>query len=135
MLRGDADLAEFDREPEWDGEAGASPSIADELRLLIAAAREMASAELAYQTTRARLMGKAAAWIAGGATLAVMLLYFVLLALVVGLLLALAPLLGHWGALGAVVGGLLLATLIAALVAWWGLRRFIALLRDGKERE
>ncbi len=135
MRRGDADLADVETEPEWDGAAGPSPSdsIADEVRLLIAAARQMASAELAYQSARARLLAKAAAWIAGGATLAVVLLYFVLLALVVGLLLALAPLLGHWGALGAVVGGLLLATLIAALVGWYGLRRFMALLRDDKD--
>ncbi len=127
-------MADFDKAPDWDGEVPASPSIADELRLLIAAAKAAASAEVAYQSTRARLMAKAAAWIAGGAVLALVLLYFVLMALVVGLLLALAPLLGHWGALGAVVGGLLLATLIAALVAWGGLRRFMALLRDGKDR-
>ncbi len=112
----------------------ASPPIAHELRLLIAAARQMASAEVAYQSTRARLMAKAAAWIAGGAAMALALLFFALMALVVGLLLALAPVLGHWGALGAVVGGLVLATLIAALIAYFGLRRFMALLRDGKDR-
>jgi hypothetical protein len=133
-LAGNAELADGESEPEWDGEVPTSPSIADELRLLIAAAKSAASAEVAYQSTRARLMAKAAAWIAGGAVLALVLLYFVLMALVVGLLLALAPLLGHWGALGAVVGGLLLATLIAALVAWSGLHRFMALWRDGKER-
>ncbi len=131
MRRGDADLADRDRQGEWDVESGpGSPSMVEELRLLIAAARQMASAELAYQTARARLMAKAAAWIAGGALLALVLLYFVLMALVVGLLLALAPVLGHWGALGAVIGGLLLVTLIAAVVAWRGLARFMALLRD-----
>lgn len=78
-------------------------------------------------------MGKALAWIAGGAAAASALLFFVLLALVVGLLLALAQSLGAWGALAAVAGGLLLATLIAAMVAVLGLRRFMALLHDGKD--
>jgi hypothetical protein len=41
------------------------------------------------------------------------LLFFVLMALVMGLLLALTPLLGTWGALGVVVAGLLLLTLLA----------------------
>jgi ABC-type multidrug transport system fused ATPase/permease subunit len=134
---GDVDVTDFDRQSKWEEETGpspASPSIADELRQLIAAARQMANAELAYQSTRARLMAKAMAWIAASAALALALLFFVLMALVVGLLLALAPLLGHWGALGAVVGGLLLAILIVALVALRGLRRFMALLRDGKDR-
>lgn len=109
------------------------PSIVDEIRLLIAAARQSAEAELAYQSARAKLLVKATAWIAGGGALALALLFFVLMALVVGLLLALAPMLGPWGALGAVVGGLLIATLMAGLVAWHGLRKFIALLRDGKD--
>ena len=140
-------MAEFDRHPArdrtekdraaWDeaAPASASPPIFDEIRQLIAAAREAASAELAYQSTRAKLMAKAAAWVAGGASLALALLFFVLMALVVGLLLALAPLLGVWGALGAVVGGLLLATLIAAWIAFRGLGRLMALVRDGKDRE
>lgn len=130
-------MIEFGTPSERDSAAGASPAappIAEELRLLIDAARKMAATELAYQSTRARLMAKAAGLIAGSAALALALLFFVLMALVVGLLLALAPVLGPWGALGAVVGGLLLATLIVTLIALRGLRRFLALLRDGKER-
>jgi len=135
MLRGDMGVVDDSRRSEWRGEAGPSvpPPIADELRQLIAAARQMAAAELAYQSTRARLMARAAAWIAASGVLMLALLFFVLMALVVGLLLALAPLLGPWGALGAVVGGLLLATLLVALVAWRSLRRFVALLSDGKD--
>ncbi len=137
MPEGKMRVADFDRQPDWEGTAAASPSapsIVAELRLLIAAARQMASAELAYQTTRAKMMGIAAAWIVGGAAIALTLLFFVLMALIVGLLLALAPLLGAWGAMGVVVGVLLLFTTIAALVAFSGLRRFLALLHDGKDR-
>jgi hypothetical protein len=43
------------------------------------------------------------------------LVFFVLMALVVGLLLALAPLLGAWGALAAVVLGLLALTGLCVL--------------------
>lgn len=131
-------MAEFDRQPGGGGQDDPSPpapSITDEVRLLIAAALEMASFELAYQTLRARLAVGTLPWIAGGAAVALALLFFAVMALVVGLLLALAPVLGHWGALGAVVGGLLVLTLIAALVALNGVRRLMALLRDGKDRE
>jgi hypothetical protein len=126
--------AELDAETV-DGEAGetsAFPPIFDEIHQLIAAARQMASAELDYQKARMGLMAKAAGWIAGSVALVLALLFFVLMALVVGLLLALAPLIGHWGALGLVVGGLLLATLLVVLVALRSLRRFMALVRDGK---
>lgn len=109
------------------------PSAIDEVRLLIAAGRQFATAEIAYQSARARLMGKAAVWIAAGGGLALMLMFFVTMALVVGLLLALGTVLGPWGALAAVVGGLLVATLLAGLVAWLGLRKFLALLNDGKD--
>ncbi|MDP9057024.1 MAG: phage holin family protein [Pseudomonadota bacterium] len=109
------------------------PSIADEVRQLIAAARQFADAELAYQKTRAGLMAKAAAAIAGFGALALALLFFGLMAVVVGLLLALAPLLGPWGAMAVVVGGLLIATLIAGLLAWRGVTRFMALLHDDKD--
>lgn len=133
-------MADLGKQSVWDeevaadaGPASASAPIADELRRLFESARRMAAAELAYQSTRARLMARAAAWIAAGGALVVALLFFVLMALVVGLLLALAPLLGPWGALGAVVGGLLVATLVAAWVTLHGLRKFRALLRDGKE--
>lgn len=127
-------MADFDKRSAWAAEAEPTPPpISDEVSQLIAAARAMANAELAYQTTRARLLAKAAAWIGAGAAAALTLLFFVLIALVVGLLLALTPVLGAWGALGAVVGGLLLVTAIAAFIAWQGLRRFMALLRDGKD--
>ncbi len=100
---------------------------------MVAAIRQLATTEIAYQSTRFRLMGKAAAWCAAGGGLALALLFFVLMALVVGLLLALAPILGAWGALGAVIGGLLMATLVAGLISWLALRRLLALLR-GKDR-
>lgn len=133
-------MAEFGEQSAWDAKSGAHPadetkdeSLADELRALIAAGRRMAAAEFAYQSTRARLMGRAVGWIAAAGALALALAFFVLMALVVGLLLALAPLIGAWGAMGAVVGGLLVATLSAGLVVRLNLRRLLALIRGEKD--
>jgi len=130
-------MADLGDSPEEAAPVSASgpekPSVADELRQLIAAARQFAEAELAYQKTRAGLMGKSAGAVAGFGALALALAFFVLMALVVGLLLALAPSLGPWGAMAVVVGGLLVATLIAGFLAWRGVTNFMALLRDGKD--
>jgi hypothetical protein len=129
-------VTDIDKRQEASEKAGYAQSfssIIDEVRLLIDAARQMASTELAYQKTRAGLMAKAAGWIAGSAVLVLALAFFLLMALVVGLLLGLATLLGPWGALGVVVGVLLIATLIAVFVALRSLRQFMVLLRDGKD--
>ncbi len=72
-------------------------------------------AELAFQKARASFVFVRAKTILGLAVLALALLFFVLMALVVGLLLALAPLIGPWGALAAVVGALLALTGLCAL--------------------
>ena len=69
--------------------------------------QSLLEAELAFQKARAGFLFSRAKGILGLAALALALLFFVLMALVVGLLLALAPLIGPWGALAAVVGGLL----------------------------
>jgi fatty acid desaturase len=76
------------------------------------------SSEVAYQRARAILASKIAGRIAGLAALAAALVFFFLMALVVGLLLALAPLLGTWQALGIVV----LALLLGMAVAAWAVR-------------
>ena len=72
-------------------------------------------AELAFQKARAGFVLRRAKGILALGALALALLFFVLMALIVGLLLALAPLLGPWGALGAVVCGLLLITALCVL--------------------
>ncbi len=131
-------MAEFGKHAEMEGAAQfpppppQRPPVIEELRLLYGAGRQFAAAEFAYQSARARLLAKAAVWIAGGGAVALTLLFFVTMALVVGLLLALGTVLGPWGALAVVVGGLLVATALAGLVAYLGLRKFLALLGDGK---
>jgi len=85
---------------------GAESSLSDDLRALLEDGQTLVEAELAYQRQRVafgwnRLKGIALLLVG-----ALFFAFFVLVALVVGLLLALTPLLGAWGALGVVTLGL-----------------------------
>ena len=99
----------------------AERSFADEVRQLADDGRVLLEAELAYQKSRAAVVGLAAKSIAGWLTLALALLFFALMALVMGALLALTPLLGGWGAMALVVLALLLA---AGLSGWIAAKRW-----------
>ena len=116
-------------DPEASGsETPEHETLVDELRSLIGEAQAMARAEIAYQTARLSLAGKIVGRIAGLGALALALVFFALMALVVGLLLALVPVLGVWGSMAVVVAALLLATLAAlqaARAAWRRLRQIL----------
>lgn len=96
---------------------GGISELVSDVRQLIADGRTLAEAELAYQSSRARLAGSAAKAIALHALVAFVFAVFALVALVVGLLLALAPLVTAWGATAIVAGGLLLLAAFCALRA------------------
>ncbi|MFT4027093.1 MAG: phage holin family protein [Novosphingobium sp.] len=103
-------------------------SLIDDLRLLAGDAKSLTRAEIAYQKSRARALGGGLGKIAALGALGLLLLCLALVALVVGLLLALAPILTAWGATAAVTGGLILLALAAALWArasWRGLTDLI----------
>ncbi|MCK0100589.1 phage holin family protein [Qipengyuania sp. S6317L1] len=91
------------------------PSLMDEASALIDNARTYAESELGFQKTRAALAGRYLGVAAGLGVLAVILLHIAFLALAVGLVLAFEPLVGIWGAIAIVFGGLLL---IVALLGW-----------------
>ena len=96
---------------------------------MVIEAKATARAEISYQVARLTLSGRMIGRIAGFGVLALALIFFALMALVVGLLLALAPALGIWGAMAAVIGLLLLALLWAVLAirsGWRRLRRLFA---------
>lgn len=109
-------------------EAGdaATRSLIDDLRQLVRDGRTLIEAELAYQKSRAALAGQTARSMAGWIALALALVFFALMALVMGLLLALAPLIGGWLAMLAVVLGTLLA---AGLSGWLAFRKWRAMAR------
>lgn len=90
---------------------GVSGLISD-LRRLADDAKTLAQAELAYQTSRAVVAGGAARSIAMYGALAAVFAVFALVALTVGLLLALIPLVSAWGATAIVAGGLALAAFL-----------------------
>ncbi len=101
-----------DLSPEPHFEEG----VVDDLSNLIDDGISYAQAEIAFQKTRAALAGKSAGFAALYVVVALFLLHIALLALAVGLVIALEPLVTIWGAIAIVVGGLLLLT------AWLGLK-------------
>ena len=109
-----------------DAEAGEPPfgSLADDVSALIADGKTYLEAELAFQKTRAGYAGEKTkqGLVFGLAALA--FLHLALIALVVGLVIALGPVLTPFGAVAAVTGVLLLGV---ALFAWWAAKRFRAI--------
>ena len=104
-------------------------SLAGDLRQLIDDGRALAEAEFAYHKSRAALAGTGAKGIAIAGALAAALVFFALMALTVGLVIALAPLLTALGAAGAVFAGLLLLALLCARIAsarWQRLAKALA---------
>ena len=92
-------------------------SLVDDLRHLAEDGKAYADAELAFQKARAAVAAESAKSIAIFGALAAVLVFFALMALTLGLVLALTPLLGAWGAMGASFGALLLLAGICALIA------------------
>lgn len=95
----------------------AERSLVDDVRQLIEDGRTLAEAEFAYQKSRAAVAGEGVKGAVTFGGLALAFLLFALLALTVGLLIALTPLLTAWGATAVVTGGLLLAGALAGLTA------------------
>ncbi len=108
--------ADLELEPvgEADDDGNSFTTLRDDITALVDDARTYAEAEIAFQKTRAGLAGKTAGRALGLLVLAVVLLHIALIALAVGAVIALAPLVTIWGAIAIVVGVLL--TGVAALV-------------------
>lgn len=101
------------------GEASPAPppayeeSLVEELGAVIDDAKNYAAAELAFQKTRGKLLGKSVGIALGAVVLAIILLHLALIAMAVGFVIALEPLVTIWGAIAIVVGVMLLG--VAAL--------------------
>ncbi|MEM8773275.1 MAG: hypothetical protein AAGD92_16665 [Pseudomonadota bacterium] len=83
-------------------------SIVEELGAVIDDAKLYATAELAFQKTRAKLLGKNIGIALSAVIVAIILLHISIIALAVGLVMALEPLVTIWGAIAIVVGVMLL---------------------------
>jgi uncharacterized membrane protein len=110
----------------------AERSLVDDVRELVSDGRTLLEAELAYQKSRAALAGRTAKSMAGWIALALSLVFFALMALVMGLLLILAPLIGAAGATVLVILALLAA---AGLSGWVAVRRWQAMSRKLSEED
>jgi len=110
----------------------AERSLIDDVRDLVADGRTLLEAELAYQKSRAAIAGRTAKSMAGWIALALSLAFFALMALVIGVLLTLAPLVGPLGATALVVLALLAGAALSGLAA---LRRWKAMSRRLAEDE
>ncbi|MDJ0977538.1 MAG: hypothetical protein QNI87_03300 [Erythrobacter sp.] len=116
-----------DRGPEGSPDSSTAPdtdpsepaplhdeTIIEELGALIDDAGLYATAELAFQKTRAKLVGRSVGIAALAVVLALILFHIAVIALAVGFVIALAPFVTIWGAIAIVVGLLLLG--VGALV-------------------
>jgi len=110
----------------------AERSLVDDVRELVSDGRTLLEAELAYQKSRAALAGRTAKSMAVWIALALSLVFFALMALVMGLLLILAPLIGAVGATVLVILALLAA---AGLSGWVAVRRWQAMSRKLSEED
>jgi hypothetical protein len=114
--------------PDGEPESG-DVSLSEAMRRLLHSGRELASAEIALGKLRIALLGHAAAWIAALAVLAVIIAFGMIVTLMVGAILALAP---HWGlglAVLAVTGVALLILLACGLGIWSKVRTMTDILR------
>ena len=110
-----------DDQPPLTVENAAERPLVDDVRQLASDGRTLLEAELAYQKSRALVAGQAAKGVAGWGALALALVFFALMALVLGLVLVLAEAIGAlWATIAAFLG--LLA--FAALSGWFALRRW-----------
>lgn len=109
-------LAASGEHEDEDGGNGFA-SLRDDITVLVEDARTYAEAEFAFQKTRASLAGKTAGRAAALLVLALVLLHIALIALAVGAVIALAPLVTIWGAIAIVVGVLLIGVLALVLAA------------------
>lgn len=93
-------------------------SLLDEIGALIDDGRTYIEAEVAFQRTRAKLAWRLAGVSAGLVVVAIILLHIALLALAVGLVIALQPHVTIWGAVAIVVGGMLACAGALCWMAW-----------------
>lgn len=108
----------------------AERSLVEDIKDLASDGRTFLEAELAYQKSRAAVAGAGAKGIAGWASLAVALVFFALMALVVGVLLGIAEFIGIWAATGVTVLLVLFAAGLAGLAASRRWQRMRAALLD-----
>jgi hypothetical protein len=113
-------------------DAAADRSLVEDVRQLAQDSKTLVEAELAYQKSRAAIAGVGAKGVVSAALLGIALVFFALVALTVGLLIALTPWLTALGATAAVTLGLLGGAALCGLIGRKRWKR-IAMHFTGKE--
>jgi Flp pilus assembly protein TadB len=114
--------------------APVEPTLTDDVKALLEDGKTYLEAELQFQKSRAALAadrGKSGA-IYGLAAAAIA--HLALIALVVGALIGLMPLIGAWGATALVVGALLIAAVVLGVAAKRRFARLLAAFADPDTR-
>jgi len=128
-------VVEEDEAPAREGAEPELRSLRDDVEALIEDGKTYLQTELVYQKTRAAFVADGAKGAVVFGAVAVLLAFLALIGLVVGLIIALTPLLTAWGASALVVGLLIVAALIAAKVAAGRWNRLMhAIESDTRER-
>lgn len=109
-------------------------SLNEDLQQLAQEARAYAEAEFQFQKSRAAYSADATKSIAILAVTALVLVFFAMMALVVGLVIALAPLITAWGSTAVVTLGLLALAVVLLLKAKKRLGRMMAIVGEEKAR-
>lgn len=115
---------------EGEQSEAAERSLIDDVRELVDDGLAAASAEIAFQRTRATFAAASIAKIAALGASAAVVAFVAVVALAVGLIFSLAPLLTPLGATAAVVGVLLLVVLVLVLLALSRWKRMMAAITD-----
>ncbi|HUD27386.1 MAG TPA: phage holin family protein, partial [Novosphingobium sp.] len=115
------------------GEEFTDLSLTQDLRLLADEAKVLAQAEFAFQKSRAAYVTGETKTIAVLLVLALVVVFFAVMALVVGTVIALGPVLGAWGAMAAVTLALVAIAAFCALSAKGRLSRMMKIAGNGND--
>lgn len=115
-------------------EAAENRSLIDDVEVLIEDGRTYLEAELNFQKTRALFIGDRAKGVALYALLGLMFAWMALIGLTIGLIFALTPSLGGWGATGVVVAIWLVIAVVAlrAVAGRW--KQLVASFEPGGDQ-
>ena len=115
-------------------EAAENRSLIDDVEVLIEDGRTYLEAELNFQKTRALFIGDRAKGVALYALLGLMFAWMALIGLTIGLIFALTPSLGGWGATGVVVAIWLVIAVVALRAAAGRWKQLIASFEPGGDQ-
>jgi len=131
IMREDEGGADHAAAPEGSEDDGRS--LFADIETLIDDSRTFVEAEIAFQKTRMAYTGQKGRNAAIFGICAAILAVFALFGLIVGLIIALSPLLTAWGATALIVGILLVAAFICAMVAFRNFQKIRAAFRKDRE--